>query len=134
MPPGLDPWTAPIAWTRREHPGIQHLAADMMPTSDPIGPHIEKIAGDWTARIPHGAQWPAKILSAKYHSFEARRKIAGMAMELSGGGGMFKGNELERLFRDARRGRFHRANSFVTHEVVAKPALGIDPGKQRRQG
>ena len=116
------------------HPEIQHVVADMMLMFDPIGPHIEKIADDWTAGVAHGAAWPAKILSAKYHSVEACWKIADMAMELSGGGGMFKGNELERLFRDARCGRFHPANAFVTHEVVAKSALGIDLGEQPRWG
>lgn len=116
------------------HPEIQHLVADMILAFDPIGPHIEKIADDWTASVPHGAAWPAKILSAKYHAVEACWKIADMAMELSGGGGMFKGNELERLFRDARCGRFHPANSFVTHEVVAKAALRIDATEQPRWG
>ena len=34
-------------------------------------------------------------------------------MEVSGGAGMFKANELERLFRDARCGRFHPANTLL---------------------
>jgi hypothetical protein len=36
--------------------------------------------------------------------------------------------------RDARCGRFHPANSFLVHELVAKTALGIDLGEQRRWG
>ena len=55
-------------------------------------------------------------------------------MDVSGGTGMFRGNELERLFRDARCGRFHPANTFLTHEIVAKTALGIDLGEQPRWG
>jgi alkylation response protein AidB-like acyl-CoA dehydrogenase len=55
-------------------------------------------------------------------------------MELSGGFGMFKKSELERLFRDARAGRFHPANSALTHELVAKTALGINPDDQPRWG
>ena len=47
-----------------------------------------------------------------------------MAMEVSGGAGMFRANELERLFRDARCGRFHPANTFLVHEIVAKTVLG----------
>jgi hypothetical protein len=43
-----------------------------------------------------------------------------------------RGNELERLFRDARCGRFHPANRFLTPEIVAKTALGIDMGEQPR--
>jgi alkylation response protein AidB-like acyl-CoA dehydrogenase len=44
------------------------------------------------------------------------------------------GLSLERLFRDARLGRIHPANSFLTHEFVAKTALGINPDEQPRWG
>jgi hypothetical protein len=38
-------------------------------------------------------------------------------------------------FRDARCGRFHPANTFLTHEIVAtKTALGIDMAEQPRYG
>jgi alkylation response protein AidB-like acyl-CoA dehydrogenase len=47
-------------------------------------------------------------------------------MDLSGGFGMFKKSELERLFRDARAGRFHPANGMLTHELVGKLTLGVD--------
>ena len=47
---------------------------------------------------------------------------------------MFKKCELERLFRDARAGRFHPANSLLTHEIVGKISLGISPDEQPRWG
>jgi hypothetical protein len=47
---------------------------------------------------------------------------------------MFKKSELERLFRDSRAGRFHPANSALTHELVAKLSLGIDPAESPRWG
>ena len=47
---------------------------------------------------------------------------------------MFKESELERFFRDARCGRFHPANSLLTHEIIGKTALGIDPGERPRWG
>ena len=40
--------------------------------------------------------------------------------DVSGGFGMFKKSEMERLFRDARCGRFHPANSSLTHELLGK--------------
>ncbi len=46
-------------------------------------------------------------------------------MEVSGGAGMFKRNELERLYRDVRAGPFHPANPSLTHEVIGKSALGL---------
>jgi alkylation response protein AidB-like acyl-CoA dehydrogenase len=116
------------------HPEIQHTVAEMMLAFDPIGPHIDKIAEDWSNGVDHGAAWPAKIVSAKYHAVEACWRIVDKAMEVSGGAGMFRANELERLFRDARCGRFHPANAFLTHEIVAKTALGIDLGEQPRWG
>jgi alkylation response protein AidB-like acyl-CoA dehydrogenase len=133
--PGLKSKTS-LAVTRSMayHPEVQHAVAEMMLAFDPIGPHLDQVAEDWSNGVDHGATWPAKIVSAKHHAVEAAWKIADIAMEVSGGGGMFRGNELERLFRDARCGRVHPANSFLTHEIVAKTALGIDMGEQPRWG
>jgi alkylation response protein AidB-like acyl-CoA dehydrogenase len=116
------------------HPELQHMVAQMMLAFDPIGPHLELVAEDWSNGVDHGGTWPSKIVSAKYHAVEAAWKIVDMAMEVSGGAGMFRSNELERLFRDARCGRFHPANTFLTHEIVAKTALGIDLGEAPRWG
>ncbi len=55
-------------------------------------------------------------------------------MEVSGGAGMVTANELERLYRDVRRGRFHPASSALVHEIVGKTTLGIDLGEQPRWG
>ena len=55
-------------------------------------------------------------------------------MDLSGGTGKFKASRLERLFRDARYGRFHPANSALVHEIVGKTALGIDFSERPRWG
>lgn len=116
------------------HPEIQHAVAEMMLTFDTIEPHLEKVASDWSNGVDHGAAWPSLIVSAKHHAVEACWKIVDHAMEVSGGAGMFRGNELERLFRDARCGRFHPANAMLAHEIVAKTALGIDLGEQPRWG
>jgi alkylation response protein AidB-like acyl-CoA dehydrogenase len=116
------------------HPEIQHVVAEMMLDFDPIGPHLDRVAEDWSNSVDHGAMWPAKLISAKYHAVEACWRIVDRAMEVSGGAGMFRGNELERLFRDARCGRFHPANSALVHEIVGKTALGIDLGEQPRWG
>jgi alkylation response protein AidB-like acyl-CoA dehydrogenase len=116
------------------HPGLQQAVAEMALLFDPIGPHLDAVAEDWSAGVAHGATWPAKIVSAKYHAVTACWRIVDKAMELSGGAGMFRGNELERLFRDARCGGFHPANSFLVHEIVGKTTLGIDLGEQPRWG
>ena len=116
------------------HPGVQHGVAEMVMALDTIAPLLDHVANEWSTGVDHGAGWPAKIVSAKLHAVETCWKIVDQAMDLSGGTGMFKSSELERLFRDARCGRFHPANSILTHEIVAKTALGIDLGEQPRWG
>src|ERR1700730_8552626 len=123
-----------VSRTMAYHPEIQHAVAEMTLAFDPIGPHLDKVADDWSQGVDHGAAWPAKIISAKYHAVEACWRIVDKAMEVSGGAGMFRANELEQRFRDARCGRFHPANTFLVHEIVAKTALGIDLGEQPRWG
>ncbi|MBN9561453.1 MAG: acyl-CoA/acyl-ACP dehydrogenase [Alphaproteobacteria bacterium] len=116
------------------HPEIQHAVAQMALTYDPIIPHLEQVAKDWSAGVDHGAAWPARIVSAKHHAVEACWRIADLAMEVSGGAGMFRNNELERLFRDARCGRFHPANAALVHEIVGKTTLGVGLDEQPRWG
>jgi hypothetical protein len=41
---------------------------------------------------------------------------------------------LERLVRDARLGRIHPANSYLTREIIAKTTLAINPDEQPRWG
>ena len=65
---------------------------------------------------------------------ETASKIADTALDVSCGFGMFKKCEMERLFRDARCGRFHPANSSLTHELLGKLALGINPDDPQRWG
>jgi alkylation response protein AidB-like acyl-CoA dehydrogenase len=116
------------------HPEVQHAVAELTLAFDPIGPHLDRVAEDWSSGVAHGAAWPAKILSAKYHAVEACWRIVDQAMELSGGAGMFRSNELERLFRDARCGRFHPGNTFLVHEIVGKTTLGIGLNEEPRWG
>jgi alkylation response protein AidB-like acyl-CoA dehydrogenase len=125
---------AALTRTLAYHPEIQHRIGQMVLALDTIGPQLDQVADDWSNGVDHGLAWPSKIVSAKHHAVETAWNIVDWAMDVSGGTGMFRGNELERLFRDARCGRFHPANTFLTHEIVAKTALGIDMGEQPRWG
>ena len=116
------------------HPEIQHTIAEMSIELEGIGPHLEAIAQDWSNGVDHGAQWPAKIFAAKYHAVESCWRIVDSGLEVAGGMGIFKSAGYERLVRDARLGRIHPANSFLTHEVVGKTALGIGLDEQPRWG
>src|SRR3954471_10169944 len=123
-----------LSRTMAYHPEVQHAVAEMTLALDPVGPHLDRIAQDWSDGVDHGATWPAKIVSAKYHAVEAAKRVVDLAMEVSGGAGMFKTNELERLYRDVRCGGFHPANAALVHEIVGKTTLGIELGEQPRWG
>src|SRR5437879_8506656 len=56
------------------HPEIQHSVAEMSLEIEAIGPHIERVAEDWSRGVDHGAQWAAKILAAKYHAVEGAKR------------------------------------------------------------
>jgi alkylation response protein AidB-like acyl-CoA dehydrogenase len=116
------------------HPEIQHTIAEMVIELESIGPHLEAVAEDWSNGVDHGAQWPAKIFAAKYHAVESSWRVVDLGMDINGGFGIFRSAGYERLLRDARLGRIHPANSFLTHEVVAKTALGISLDEQPRWG
>jgi alkylation response protein AidB-like acyl-CoA dehydrogenase len=134
IPAMLSKTSIAISRSMAYHPEVQHAIAKMSLAFDPILPHLESVAQDWSTGIDHGTAWPARIVSAKHHAVEACWRIVDTAMDVSGGSGMFRGNELERLFRDARCGRFHPANSALVHEIVGKTTLGIGLGEQPRWG
>ena len=116
------------------HPEAQHSIAEMVIELESIGPHLETIAQDWSNGIDHGAEWPCKIFAAKYHAVEGSWRVVDVGLDVMGGFGIFRSSGYERLVRDARLGRIHPANSFLTHEVVAKTALGISLDEQPRWG
>jgi alkylation response protein AidB-like acyl-CoA dehydrogenase len=116
------------------HPEVQHALADMIIELEGIGPQIDRIADDWTHGVDHGGAWPVKIVATKHRVAEAVWSIVDTALDLAGGYGIFAASGIERLFRDARLARIHPANSALTHEIVAKLTLGIDPDAQPRWG
>jgi alkylation response protein AidB-like acyl-CoA dehydrogenase len=116
------------------HAEVQHAIAEMALELDAIEPHLDRIAEDWSAGVDHGATWPARIVSAKHHAVEGGWRVVDKALDVAGGFGVFRKAGLERLFRDARLGRMHPANSFLTHEIVAKTALGIGLDESPRWG
>lgn len=116
------------------HPEVQHAIAEMVIELESIGPHLETVAREWSLGVNHGAEWPSKIVSAKYRAVEGSWRVVDLGLEVCGGAGIFRSAGYERLIRDARLGRIHPGNSFLTHEIVAKTALGISLDEQPRWG
>ena len=107
------------------NPMIQWEVAEMAVELDSITAHAERVADDWSNGVDHGGLWPAKLVAAKYKAVEGAKRIVDLALDISGGGGMFKRSELERMYRDVRAGGFHPANSPLVHELVGKSYLGV---------
>jgi alkylation response protein AidB-like acyl-CoA dehydrogenase len=116
------------------HPIVQYGLAEIVLLLESVLPQLESVAKDWSNAQERGPEFALRIVAAKYNAVEAGFRCADRALDLSGGFGMFKKSELERLFRDARAGRFHPANWTLSHELVAKMTLGIDPDEQPRWG
>ena len=119
--------------TMAHHPYVQFGIAEMVMGLEAVGAQLETVTGDWSNGVQH-PDWPIKIVSAKYNAVETAWKVADRALEVSGGFGMFKKSEMERLFRDARAGRFHPANSSLAHELIGKLVLGLNPDDPQRWG
>ena len=107
------------------HPMIQYSVAELIMEIEAMQAHADRISEEWSAGVDHGINWSAKLVACKHRCVEGARRVVDLAMEISGGSGMFKRNELERLYRDVRAGGFHPANSALVHEIVGKTALGV---------
>ncbi|MEO6446513.1 MAG: acyl-CoA dehydrogenase family protein [Gemmatimonadaceae bacterium] len=116
------------------HAGVQQGVAEMVIEMEGIGPHLDRVAQDYSDGVDYGAGWVIKIVAAKYHAVEGSWKVVDRALDLAGGFGIFKRGPFEQLFRDARLGRLHPANAMLTHELCAKLTLGISPDEQPRWG
>lgn len=113
------------------NPMVQHQLAEMYLELDAARATVDRLIADWEAGVDHGAMWGAQIVSCKWRAVEAAKHVVDVALDVTGGGGMVRGNELERLYRDVRCGGFHPANDALTHETVAKILLGIGPDQPR---
>jgi alkylation response protein AidB-like acyl-CoA dehydrogenase len=107
------------------HPMVQHQIADMYLDLDAAQATVDRFVDDWVAGADHGDAWVSKVYSMKWRAVEAAKRVVDIGLDVSGGGGMFRGNELERLYRDVRCGGFHPGNDAITHEVVGKSVLGV---------
>lgn len=122
--------TRPMAY----HPGVQHHVAEMRIHLEAIDAYLDRVCADWSGGVDHGMDWPTKIVACKHDVVTRAWSVVDTAMDLTGGTGIFKRNRMEQLFRDARLGRFHPGNSLLTHELVGKLSLGINPDEQPRWG
>ena len=125
-----------IALTRpmSYHPGVQHYVAEMRINLESIDAHLDRLVDDWSNGVDYGMDWPVKIVAGKYDIVNRAWSVVDTALDLSGGSGIFKRSRMEQMFRDARLGRIHPGNVLLTHELVGKLSLGINPDEGPRWG
>ncbi|CAG7659186.1 acyl-CoA dehydrogenase family protein [Paenibacillus allorhizosphaerae] len=85
----------------------------------------ETIAGRYTDQLFQ------KALMTKYFVSHSCNEIVWQAMQIEGMNSLFKGNQLERLYRDVRAATFHQPNDDLIKEILAKKALGLIVPKNR---
>jgi alkylation response protein AidB-like acyl-CoA dehydrogenase len=106
------------------HPMVQHQVAEMYLELDAAKATVDRFVDDWLAGAVD-ERFAAQLFSMKWRAVEAAKRVVDIALDVTGGGGMFRHSELERLYRDVRCGGFHPGNDALTHEMVGKIALGI---------
>lgn len=107
------------------NPMVQHQIAEMYLELDAASATFERFVDDWVRGTDHGDDWVPRVYAMKWRSVEASKRVVDVALDVAGGAAMFRGSELERLYRDARCGGFHPGNDALTHELVGKAVLGI---------
>src|SRR5207249_8712347 len=65
------------------HAGVQHAVAEMVLDLESIGPHLDRVAEDWSAGVSHGLAWVIKIVGAKYHAVETAWRVVDRTLELA---------------------------------------------------
>jgi alkylation response protein AidB-like acyl-CoA dehydrogenase len=113
------------------HPEVQHNVADMRIAYDAAEALLDRTCADWAAGVEH-PDWPVRLVAARSFVIDQAFAIVDRAMDLTGGGGAFRRNRMEQIFRDVRMGRFHPGNTMLAHELIGKLCLGIDPDAQPR--
>lgn len=118
------------------HAEVQHSVSEMVIELETVEAVLNRAAQDWADNTDPANVHDLliRVIAAKYRAVESSWRVVDMAMELAGGFGIFRAAGLERIFRDARLGRIHPTNSFLTHELLAKLTLGINPDEQPRWG
>lgn len=57
----------------RHHPAIQNDVAEMVLELEGLGPHLDRIAQEWSDGVNHGSAWGLKIVAAKAHAVHEPR-------------------------------------------------------------
>jgi alkylation response protein AidB-like acyl-CoA dehydrogenase len=115
------------------HPEVQHQVAEMRMALDAAEAMLDRTTSQWESGAEY-EDWPVRFVSTRQTVINNAYDVVDRALDLSGGGGAFRRNRLEQIFRDVRMGKFHPGNSMLAHELIGKLCLGVDPDNPMRWG
>ena len=107
-----------------QDPDIRWQLADAAMALDGVLPQLERVADDVDGVIDRGAAWFPALSGLKHRATETARQVVDVAMRVGGGGGYFRSNELQRLYRDVLAGLYHPSDPESAHATVANALLG----------
>lgn len=103
-----------------EDPFVQTEVAQLALLLQQLEAVIERVAGDWDDdAVDLGDEWAARFVGAKELTAQTTRRVVELATLIVGGGSLFKGHELERIYRDAPGVSHHPAQTSLAHSVLA---------------
>ena len=116
------------------HAGVQMDIGELFMELEGVESQLNFIARQYSSGADYGPAWPLKFIAMKGRVMEANWKVVDKALDISGGFGIFPASGIERLIRDARLGRIHPTNSYLSKELLGKACLGVDFDTQPRWG
>ncbi|KPN18610.1 MULTISPECIES: acyl-CoA dehydrogenase family protein [unclassified Arthrobacter] len=108
-------------------PHTRFRVADAAIRLDGILLQLDAVARDLETGVDHGAFWFPRLSGLKLRTTDTARGIVETAMQVAGGSGYSRGQELERLYRDVLAGMFHPSSEDSAHDSMAKAVLGPVP-------
>lgn len=107
-----------------QDPDIRWQLADAAMALDGVLPQLERVADDVDRKVDRGAAWFPALSGLKHRATETARSVVDVAMRVGGGGGYYRSNELQRLYRDVLAGLYHPSDPESAHATVANALLG----------
>ncbi|GGI47969.1 alkylation response protein AidB-like acyl-CoA dehydrogenase [Agromyces flavus] len=109
---------------RSEDPDARRRIASAALALDAVPPQLLSLARDVRDGVDHGPFWFAKLSGVKVRTVQTAREVVERAVQVSGGGTYFAGDELGRLQRDVLAGVFHPSSEDAALTTIANAWLG----------
>lgn len=108
-------------------PDIRRRIASAALQLDTLSPRLQQTARDVDAMTDHSTRWFGLLSGLKVCATRTARDVVDMSLQVGGGRGYFRGQEIERLYRDVVAGTFHPSSEDSALGTIANAWLGPLP-------